>query len=57
MRREEKERERGLRLNVFARKKKKKMVTWWVRIDWRKNSYMWTHKRVCACAEIVINDV
>ena len=56
MRREEKERERGLRLNVFARKKKK-MVTWWVRIDWRKNSYMWTHKRVCACAEIVINDV
>ena len=41
VRREEKERERGLRLNVFIgkkekRKRKKKKVTWGVKIDWRK---------------------
>ena len=40
VRREEKERERGLRLNVFTRKKKKKKVTWCVRIGWHKTQVL-----------------
>ena len=39
VRREEKEMERGLRPNVFA-EKKKKMVTWRVRIAWRKTQVL-----------------
>ena len=44
VRREEKERERGLRLNVFAlkkrKKKRKKKVTLVVRIGWRKTQVL-----------------